>query len=284
MRLVRLAALLTGAVLAIAAAVPAAQAEAPGQYVALGDSYAAGSGNLPLSPGFFPFCGQSIKDYAHVLAAETGDELTDVACGGAQTKDFTGSQYPGVAPQLDAVSADTDLVTMTIGGNDAGTLAIAAGSCGLSGTLTLGIGHPCQSVFGDTFEHRIDTLVYPAVKQALEAVHARAPHARVVIVGYLWIMPATRGCFPLLPIASGDIPYLRALEGHLNAKIAQAAAETGTTFVDMSSLSDGHDACQAPADRWVEPVLGANGLTIIHPNERGEHAMADAVKVALAPQ
>ncbi|HET6153022.1 MAG TPA: SGNH/GDSL hydrolase family protein [Marmoricola sp.] len=254
---------------------------APLQYVALGDSYSAGSGNLPFSPGVVPYCAQSTKNFSHDIAAATGAHLTDVSCGGAETKDFTTSQYPGLAPQLDAVSASTQLITMTIGGNDADTLAIAAGSCGVSSVLTLGLGAPCKTVFGSTFDNLVQNTVYPNVKAALLAVRAKAPNARVVVVGYPWIMPATRGCWPSLPIAAGDIPYLRSLQAHLNGVIEQAADETGATFVDMSVLSNGHDSCQKPVNRWVEPILGARGFTLIHPNQTGEAEMAKAVMTAI---
>lgn len=271
--------------IALSAAAPAVGSDstgpAPLQYVALGDSYSAGSGNLPLSPGFFPLCSQSTKNFAHMIAAATGADLRDVSCGGARTKDFTTSQYPGLAPQLDAADASTELITMTIGGNDAQILATAAGSCGATSALTLGTGSPCKTTFGSTFDKQVDNVVLPAVRTALAAVAAQAPQARIVVVGYPWIMPATRGCYPSLPIASGDIPYLRSLQAHLNAVIEQAADENGATFVDMSVLSDGHDACQAPANRWIEPILGASNFALIHPNETGEAEMANAVMAAL---
>lgn len=264
--------------LAIATTFTPSSAQEPGlRYAALGDSYSAGSGNLPFTPGFMPFCGQSTKNFSHVVAAQIGAELTDVSCGGAQTKDFTTSQYPGLAPQLDAVHADTQLVTFTIGGNDAGTLLFAAGACASASVLTLGTGSPCKQLYGNQFDNRVDSTVYPAVRQAIAAVRAKAPAARVLVVGYPWIMPATQGCYPSLPIASGDIPYLRALQAHLNAVIATAASENGATFVDMAARSNGHDACAAPADRWIEPIFGAQSFTFVHPNEAGENAMAQAV-------
>jgi len=53
-----------------------------------------------------------------VIAAATGAQLRDVTCGGADTTDYGTAQYPGVAPQLNALGKSTKLVTMTIGGND----------------------------------------------------------------------------------------------------------------------------------------------------------------------
>jgi hypothetical protein len=80
-----------------------------------------------------------------------------------------------------------------------------------------------------------------------------------------------------MPIASGDIPYLRDLETHLNSAVQRAAAATGATYVDMSAASDGHDACQPIGTRWIEPVLFGTNYVPVHPNATGEAAMADQV-------
>ncbi|AUG81487.1 lipase [Kitasatospora sp. MMS16-BH015] len=253
-----------------------AQADQPLNYVAIGDSYSAGSGVLPLDPSAPLLCARSTANYPHDLAAAAGLDLTDVTCGGAQTKDFAGAQYPGVAPQLAALGVDTDLVTMTIGGNDSNTFIDAILACGSAGVVTLGFGHPCQSIYGSGFDDTIDNTTYPAVRAALAAVHAKAPNARVAILGYPWIVPsqAVPGCFAKMPIAAGDIPYLRDLQTHLNAAVRQAAADTGSTYVDMSAASDGHDACQPIGTRWVEPVLFGTNYVPVHPNSTGEAAMA----------
>ncbi|MFE0459113.1 SGNH/GDSL hydrolase family protein [Kitasatospora sp. NPDC058965] len=260
-----------------------AHADAPLDYVALGDSYSAGSGVLPLDLSAPLECARSSVNYPHDLAASAGLNLTDATCGGAQTKDFAGSQYPGVAPQLDALDVGTDLVTMTIGGNDSNTFINAILACGSAGVVTLGFGHPCQSIYGSSFDDTIDSTTYPAIRSALAAVRAKAPNARVAILGYPWIVPAqaVSGCFAKMPIASGDIPYLRDLESHLNAAVQRAAADTGATYVDMSTASDGHDACQPVGTRWIEPVLWGSNYVPVHPNAIGEAAMADRTAAAL---
>ncbi|TQF05620.1 SGNH/GDSL hydrolase family protein [Kitasatospora acidiphila] len=261
-------------------ALPAqAQADSPVNYVALGDSYSAGSGILPLDLSAPLECARSSLNYPHDLAAQAGLNLTDVTCGGAQTKDFAGSQYPGVAPQLDALNANTGLVTMTIGGNDSGVFIDAILACGSAGVVTLGFGDPCQTLYGSSFDNTIDNSTYPALVSALNAVRAKAPNARVAIVGYPWIVPsqAVPGCFVKMPIASGDIPYLRDLEVHLNSAVQRAAATTGASYVDMSAASDGHDACQPIGTRWIEPVLFGTNYVPVHPNALGEAAMAGQV-------
>src|SRR5262249_2934484 len=154
------------------------------------------------------------------------------------------SQYPGVAPQLDAVHRRTQLVTMTIGGNDNNTFIGAIVKCGVAGVSTLGQGSPCRDRYGNRFRRDIRHKTYPALVTALDAVRHKAPHARVAILGYPWILPRTEGCFTKMPIAKGDVPYLRRVQATLNDAVRRAAAATGATYVDVSRVSEGHDACQ----------------------------------------
>ncbi|MFD5314991.1 SGNH/GDSL hydrolase family protein, partial [Streptomyces ardesiacus] len=203
--------------------------------------------------------------------------LKDVTCGAARTADFTQAQYPGVAPQLDAVGAGTDLVTLTIGGNDNGTFINAITACGTAGVLSGGKGSPCKDKHGTSFDDEIETSTYPALKAALRAVRAKAPDARVAALGYPWITPAAAdpSCFVKLPLAAGDVPYLRAIQAHLNDAVRRAAEETGATYVDFSAASEGHDACQATGTRWIEPLLFGSNLVPVHPNALGERRMAE---------
>ncbi|WP_225644241.1 SGNH/GDSL hydrolase family protein [Streptomyces werraensis] len=253
-----------------------AQASDPLQYVALGDSYSAGSGVLPVDTSNL-LCLRSTANYPHVIADRTGARLKDVTCGAAQTKDFTSSQYLGVPPQVNALGTDTDLVTLTIGGNDNGTFINAITSCGSAGLLTGGKGSPCKDKYGSAFADEIRNSTYPALKNALEAVRAKAPNARVAVLGYPWITPeeADPSCYLKLPIASGDVPYLRDVQTHLNAAVERASRETGATFVDFAEVSDGHDACTPLGTRWIEPLLFGTSLVPVHPNALGERRMAE---------
>jgi lysophospholipase L1-like esterase len=272
-RLLHLAvAAIAAAVLALALAAQAAAA--PLRYVALGDSYSAASGVLPPDLSAPLQCLRSTRNYPHVIAAATGAQLTDVTCGAAETSHFFEPQYQGVPPQLDAVGPDTQLVTMTIGGNDSGVFINAILSCGSAGLLTLGQGSPCKDRYGSSFEDTIRTVTYPSLVRALTAVRERAPLAEVAIIGYPWIMPPTRGCFTRMPVAAGDVPYLRGIQAALNDAIRRAAAATGATYVDLDVASEGHDACQPIGVRWVEPTLQGTNPVVVHPNALGEREMA----------
>ena len=271
----RLALALVCAILAVAVGAQAAQAtSSPLRYVALGDSYSAASGVLPLDLSAPPQCLRSSLNYPHAIARKTGARLTDVTCGAADTSHFFSSQYQGVAPQLDAVKQDSQVVTMTIGGNDSGVFINSILACGVAGLSTLGQGSPCKDQYGSSFEDTIRSTTYPSLVNALRAVRAKAPRAKVGILGYPWIMPATGGCFDKMPVAQGDVPYVRGIQATLNDAVRRAAAATGATYVNFNSVSNGHDACQPIGVRWIEPVLQGTNPVVVHPNALGESQMA----------
>lgn len=265
---------LTGLTTSVSTAAPDAPAKAVAlRYVALGDSYSAASGVVPVDPTA-PQCLRSTRNYPSVIAAATGAKVTDVTCGGADTGDYFTAQYRGTAPQLDALRTNTQLVTMTIGGNDSGVFLGAILACSSAGLSTGGTGSPCKDKHGDSFEKTVRTKTYPALVKALRAVHQRSPRAEVAILGYPRIVPPRHGCFPQMPIAKGDVPYLFSLERTLNDAVERAAEKTRSTYVDVPSASAGHDACQQIGTRWVEPVLLGTNPVIVHPNALGERKMA----------
>jgi hypothetical protein len=260
-------------VFALVGAPATSQAATPIRYVAMGDSYSSASGVLPPDPTGVS-CTRSLVNYPHDIAAATGAQLTDVTCGAAETKDYYESQQPGVAPQLDAVQKDTQLVTMTIGGNDSGVFINSIVECGIAGASTAGQGSPCKDKYGSSFQDTIRTTTYPSLVKALHDVRAKAPHAKVAILSYPWIMPKTVGCFDKMPVATGDVPYVRGIQATLNDAVKRAAAATGSIYVDMNTVSEGHDACQPIGTRWIEPVLQGTNPVIVHPNGLGESQMA----------
>jgi hypothetical protein len=275
-------ALLVTVVLALAAPGSATAASAQLRYVALGDSYSAASGVLPPDLSAPLQCLRSSRNYPHVIAGKTGARLTDVTCGAAETGDYFESQYPGVAPQLDALKRDTQLVTMTIGGNDSGVFINAILSCGSAGLLTLGQGSPCRDRYGSQFEDTIRKTTYPSLVRALDAVHRRSPKARVAILGYPWIMPASGGgCFDRMPVAAGDVSYVRGIQATLNDAVRRAALATGSVYVNLNQAAEGHDACQPIDVRWVEPVLQGTNPVIVHPNALGESGLAERAMAVL---
>src|SRR5213078_2247356 len=160
-------------------------------------------------------------------------------------------------PQFDSLSTNTQLVTLGIGGNDIGFSEIVE-NCS-SPTPT---GHPCQDHYvvngHDELSDRID-MTAPKVAAVLQGIHQRAPRAQIFVVAYLAILPESGpGCWPQLPITPDDVPYLRGIEKKLNAMLATQAGANGGKFVDAYTASIGHDACQIPGFRWVEPAVPAS--------------------------
>ncbi len=262
------------------ASTPAAtQAEDRTEYVNLGDSFSAGTGVQPLVEDSPILCLRSSKNFAHIVAAEEDLSLTDVSCGGAETADFRKAQHEGVPPQLDAVTADADIVTVMIGGNDKETYGRTIELCSRAAD-TDPLGSPCTDRYGRSLIEPVATDIYPAIREALRDVKAKAPDAKVLLVGYPWLMPPTVGCYPEMKLAVGDVPMIRDLQTSLNDFGRRAAADEGVRFVDMLPASVGHDACAGP-QRWIEPMT-AQGPARVHPNERGQAAIAEQVRKALA--
>jgi len=252
-------------------------------WAGLGDSYAAG----PLIPNqqLNPLgCLRSDHNFAHLAAAQLGQSLADASCSGATTDDMTQSQdvTPGPnPPQFNALTATTRIVTLQIGGNDIGFTSILEHCASASP-----FGHPCRDKYvvngHDTLGDRIAATA-PKIAAVLQGTHARSPQARVFVVNYAAILPETgSGCWPVVPIAWADVPYLRGVEKALNTMLANQAAANGATIVDDYTASIGHDACKSPSTKWVEPLVPTSLAAPFHPNARGEAGIAGVVVRAVS--
>jgi lysophospholipase L1-like esterase len=253
-------------------------------WAGLGDSYAAG----PLIPNqqLNPLgCLRSDRNFAHLAAASLGRSLADVSCSGAKTDDMTAPQdvTPGPAnpPQFNALTADTQVVTLQIGGNDIGFTSILQ-NCATANPFA----HPCRDKYvvngRDTLADKIAATA-PKVAAVLQGIHARSPAARVFVVNYAAILPETgSGCWPQVPIGFTDVPYLRSVEKNLNAMLATQAVANGARIVDDYTASIGRDACRSASTRWVEPLVPGNAAAPFHPNARGEAGIAAVVASAVS--
>jgi lysophospholipase L1-like esterase len=282
----RTAAVVGGALLLAATSVSAALAAAPtGKYVSLGDSYVSG----PLIPNQVDLgCLRSDHNYPSLVASAIGSaSFTDASCGGATTDDMTQSQVNGLitvnGPQLDAVTPDTRLVSLGIGGNDIGFINIIL-TCAAE-SLTNPFGSPCTAYYTSGGTDQLAAAINatePKVAAVLQAVHQRAPQAKVLVVGYPDILPEySNGCWPAEPIAYGDVSYLRATEKRLNTMLATAAAVNDAQYVDTYTPTIGHDVCQPAGTKWIEGLLPLSAAAPFHPNANGEAAVASAVESAL---
>jgi lysophospholipase L1-like esterase len=265
---------------------PANAAAPTGRYVALGDSYTSG----PLIPSQVDLnCTRSNHNYPSLVTASIhSSSFTDVSCGGATTGDIlhpgTGELGQSVPAQISAVTAGTALVSVGIGGNDISFTSIIS-TCAQA-SLSNPIGSPCKNQYTaggtDQLLARIAATA-PKVASVLGAVHAAAPGARVLVVGYTAILPDSGlGCWPSVPVAYGDVPYLRSVEKALNSMLASTASANNATYVDVYGPSIGHDACKGAGTRWTEGLIPGSSAAPFHPNATGERGMADAVLATLA--
>jgi len=271
-------------VLIVALAALAAPAPAAADYVALGDSYAAG----PLIPlQIQPFgCLKSNNNYAHIAQRTLAfAEFRDPSCSGAETEDMTQAQgvTPGPnPPQFDSLSADTEFVTINIGGNDIGFSSIAEDCFTFQRN-----GSPCKDQYvqngRDEISERIKATA-PKVAAVFQGIHERSPQARAFVLTYAAIFPerGTFGCWPQMPVARGDIAYLREKQKELNAMLVEQAGANGVGVIDWYTASIGHDACKPPAIRWVEPAVPASPAAPVHPNLLGMLGAAPLVRSAAA--
>nr|WP_255632585.1 SGNH/GDSL hydrolase family protein [Amycolatopsis sp. TNS106] len=283
-RLARIAAV-AGTALTLVGIGPPALATAERQvYVAMGDSFSAGSVVLPQSD--LLTCARSAINYAGLLAKQLDvDELRDVTCGAATTSHFTNPQKGIVSgtnpPQYDALSADTTLVTVGIGGNDVGLVGLATSCVNL---LPVGTSCKAANTTGgvDKYATKIDAFA-ATYGTVIEQIRQRAPRAEIVMVGYpTGIKPG--GCWPLVPVLPQDADYIQANIDRLNARMAEQSAAHGAKYVDIRTPSIGHDACQPIGVKWIEgliPSVVNNSFAPLHPNAAGLAAVVPSIRKVL---
>ncbi|MFI9102496.1 SGNH/GDSL hydrolase family protein [Streptomyces fildesensis] len=252
-------------------------------YAALGDSYTSGPG---IPDQVDANCARSSHNYPSLVAKDQRfAAVKDVSCGGATTAEMWKPQGTN-GPQLDALNRGTDLVTLQIGGNDVGFSSII-GTCAVL-SATDPTGNPCQKHYNATGSDQLALTIQqtaPKVAAVLRAIHARAPHARVVVVGYPDLLPDNGvGCRPAVPFADKDFGYLKDTEKRLNTMLRQQAGAAHAEYVDTYRPTVGHDMCTAPANRWIEPLVPASPAAPAHPNAKGEKAMAVAVLDRIDPR
>jgi lysophospholipase L1-like esterase len=282
--IVRRGALAAGAALVIAVLGAGAAQAAIGPYVSLGDSYTA----APLVPnptGNPILCGRSTNNYpSDVSRALSASSFTDASCSSATTVDMTQPQslqggLQTAPPQFNALSADDALVTVGIGGNDAGLLSVVEECAKLD--VIRPFGSACKSHYtsgGSDPNVAAVMATGPKVAAVIQGIHARASQAEVMVVGYPDGLPTNgSSCWPLVPISAGDIAYINSLETSLNTVLRNAANANGAKYVDTFTSSIGHDACKSPGTAWVNGIVPTSAAYPLHPNQTGETNMANQV-------
>ncbi|MDX6685859.1 MAG: hypothetical protein QOF26_537 [Baekduia sp.] len=206
------------------------------KYVALGDSYSAGNGanSTNLDSG----CNRNTYAYPYLVSQQRPNTaLTFVACSGAVTGDV-------INGQVNSVTADTKLVTITIGGNDIGFTSL------ILACTTLG----CQSQI-DSSNAKIANELPAKLNTTYAAIKARAPSATVVVVGYAKPFN-NRTCLAATGVSLSEETNLNALVTNMDNVIKARAQAYGFNYADVSPAWSGHDICAS------NPFT--NGLTLFH--------------------
>lgn len=251
-------------------------------YVAMGDSYTA----APLFPlkddRIIDDCLRSNKNYPTLVAEHLGITVNDVSCSGASTVNifndqrFTSKTEP---PQIDALPADADLITLGIGANDFTYFSDMIFDC-LAVADDDVEGAPCRGANTDAEGRdrlrRNATKIRRNVARVVRAIAARAPDARIVLIGYPQIIPGTGTCRDRLPLAVGDYAYTLDLNLRLAEAVREGGLAAGAEYVDLVKASQGHDICSD--EPWVAGIQGKdNKAAGLHPYPAEQEAVAGLV-------
>ncbi|MET9735409.1 SGNH/GDSL hydrolase family protein [Streptomyces sp. NPDC006458] len=235
---------LTGAATAQAAETAAVS------YVALGDSYSSGvgAGSYISSSGD---CKRSTNAYPYLwAAANSPSSFAFNACSGARTDDV-------LAGQLGSLNSGTGLVSISVGGNDAGFADVMT-TCVTSSDST------CLSRI-NTARAYVDSTLPGKLDGVYSAIRTRAPSARVVVLGYPRFYKLGTTC---LGLSETKRSAINAASDHMNGAIAQRAAAYGFTFGDVRSTFTGHELCSGSA--WLHSVNWLNIGESYHPTATGQ--------------
>lgn len=243
-------------------------------YVALGDSYTAGPfiGTMRVDP---EGCARSRQNYPAFLADWLDvATYTDVSCSGATTDSLTQDQpllSGGVTgPQLDAVTAETDLVTLGLGGNDFGIYS-ALIACREPAPTSCSVARLRQDA----------ARVQGHVRAAVVEIGRRAPDADVHVVGYPSFVPP-RGSCPEVGAPARALRPLTVIGRRLNRAIRRGAEAAGASYVDLETASRGHDVC-AGVDAWIQGKDFHAGVAApFHPRAEGMRGAAGEVYRSIA--
>jgi lysophospholipase L1-like esterase len=253
-----------GGLVTAVAAMPAAEAASAVNYVALGDSYSSGlgAGSYISSSGS---CDRSNNAYPEQWAgAHAPASFVSVACAGATTSDV-------ISSQVSALSASTTLVSLTIGGNDAG-FSSTMETCVLHSTSTC-----VNAVSAD--ETYIANQLPARLDSALQAIRSHAPNAKIVLLGYpeLYDLSKSSTCIGL---STTDRTALNGAAVQLNTVMGNAAKATSVTFASVISRFAPHEICDSGS--WLNSVNILSISSSYHPNAAGQEQGYEPVFASVA--
>jgi hypothetical protein len=215
--------------------------------VALGDSYSSGLGN----PSYYQKapCWRSYGAYAWQMVYDLNLNITDFeACAGATTSSLLHDQIEG--HHIGGLSTSTGVVTLSIGGNDADFVGVL-GRCLVAKSWCDNQLRKERKVIRTQLPGRLNT-VYQAIKK-------RAPHAKVVVLGYPYIFGSCA--------KGGGVSELHGATDLLDNTIKAATVRNHVYFVDPRMAFTGHSECDK--DAWINHFYGGEPQVSFHPDEAG---------------
>lgn len=207
------------------------------QIASIGSSFAAGPG-IPAG-----------KNYAQLL----NTKINQVVKSSVADLSVAGSTLLGIGPQIDQIPADTDIVTITSGGNDLGYVAGFTGS-------------PGSNVSEDKLLGRYNDV--------LARIHSKAPKAKVYLVEYLTLLGADADHDTSLGLTASKIASQREIASTLQKATNRAAqGKKWAEDVPVAKLSESHGVGSAVP--WVNGNKVSGGGILWHPNSAGMEAVAE---------
>jgi lysophospholipase L1-like esterase len=253
-RMVGLAALVAGML------VPAAQAAAS-QYAALGDSYSSGVGSRVFYEESGE-CDRSPYAYGPKIAANRGYTLNFEACSGAKTTEVN-------EKQLGHLSSTTALVTITIGGNDAGFSNVII-NCAL-------YYFTCGSAISEADEY-IEKTLPGKLETTYKDIKAKATTAEVIVLGYPKLFTKEGKTCNVNFLTSGNEKKMNESAEKLDAVIKARAEAMKFKFVNPTSAFEAHEVCAS--EEWLNGQ--SNPLSeSYHPNTKGQEEFTKLVEAAI---
>jgi hypothetical protein len=247
---------------------------------ALGSSFAAGPGIDPIVDANAMRSG---ANYPHLLAEALNANLVDLTVSGATTANILdvpqqtmgGGHYP---PQISGLPADSDLVTITTGGNDLkliGSMLYAAWEKAEPlGMITQILADMFGGGIPITSEDDINAVAEGLIS-IVAAVRQRTTKSRVVLVDYLTVVTERTPTGSGTPFLDEELSALLHVQTSLAEAYRIAAHRSGAELLAVSALSDEHGV--ESLSPWVFGFQSDLEKTMasFHPNRNGMLAVAD---------
>jgi lysophospholipase L1-like esterase len=247
--------------LMVAVLLPAAAAAAQPQYVALGDSYSSGVGTRVFYEESGE-CDRSPDAYGPKIAAAKGYTLNFEACSGAKTTEVN-------EKQLGHLSASASLVTITIGGNDAGFSNVII-NCAL-------YYFTCGSAISEADEF-IAKKLPGLLETTYKDIRAKASTAQVVVLGYPKLFTKEGTTCNVNFLTSGNEKKMNESAEKLDAVIKGRAEAMKFSFVNPTSAFEPHEVCAS--EEWLNGQSDPLSESY-HPNVKGQEEFTKLIEAVL---